>query len=241
MTAIKSLLPSKRYHPSVSFPPVPEVELRADVVRFCRLLHRKGYLAAGDGNVSVRLAPGRLLVTPSGTAKAFLSPEELVVVDEQGRLLEGTRKPSSELAMHLEVLRRRPDVQAVVHAHPPSCIALSLFHSPRLNDVLPEVILSLGRIEIAPYARPQTAELARAVAGPIERCDAIILERHGTLAAGRSVADAYFATERIEHAAHVLWLAHAIGRPLPLPEQEARELRRNHANERDARAARLAR
>ncbi|MHB8419506.1 MAG: class II aldolase/adducin family protein [Myxococcales bacterium] len=209
-----------------------EAERRAQVIRFCGLLHDKGFLAANDGNVSVRLCRDRLLVTPSGTAKAFLTPEDLLVVDGEGRLLEGAGKPTSELAMHLEVLRRRPDVQAVVHAHPPTCIALTLVRHPRLDDVLPEVILGLGRIEVVPYARPQSEALARALSDRIAASDAVILERHGTLTVGRSVAEAYFLTERLEHAAHVLWLAHALGRPAALPEHEARELRRTHDRER---------
>ncbi len=194
------------------------------MVRFCRLLHQKGFLAANDGNVSVRLGEGRILVTPTGAAKAFLSEEELVVVDGEGRQLSGSGRPSGELPMHLEALRRRPDVEAVVHAHPPTCIALSLVRSPRLNDVLPEVILSLGRIEVVPYARPQTEELASALAGRIDVSDALILERHGTLSVGKSVADAYFGTERLEHAAQVLWMAHALGRPSGLPDAQLRDL-----------------
>ncbi len=214
---------------SVRFPPRPsEGESRAAIVQFCRLLHQKGFLSANDGNVSVRLGGGRILVTPTGVAKAFIAPEDLIVVDEEGRKVAGARSATSELPMHLEVLRRRPDVEAVVHAHPPTSIALSLVRSPRLNDVLPEVILSLGRIEVVPYARPGTEALARSLAGRIERSDALILERHGTIAAGRSVADAYFLTERLEHAAEVLWRAHALGRPLPLPEAEARALLSAH-------------
>ncbi len=214
-----------------------EDELRQDVVRFCQLLHQKGFLAANDGNVSVRLGGGRILVTPTGTAKAFLAPDELVVVDEKGQKIGGLGEPTGELPMHLEVLHRRPDVEAVVHAHPPMCIALSLVRSPRLNDVLPEVMLSLGQIDVVPYARPQTEALARSLAGRIERCDALILERHGTIAVGVSVAEAYFRTERIEHAAQVLWLAHALGRPLPLAEPEARALREAHARGRHIRTA----
>ncbi len=209
-----------------------EAELRTDVVRFCRLLHQKGYLAANDGNVSVRLGD-RFLITPSGAAKAFLATGDLLIVDAEGRVQEGWGRPTSELSMHLEAMRRWPRIQAIVHAHPPSCIALSLVRHPRLDDVLPEVMLSLGRIEVVPYARPQSEELARSVAQRFERSDALILERHGTVTAGRSLAEAYFLTERLEHAAHVLWLAHALGRPTPLPEPEARALRKAHADGRD--------
>ena len=213
-----------------------EAELRGDIVRFCKLLHEKGFLAANDGNVSARLEDGRILVTPTGVAKAFLDPDELAIVDEGGEWLEGRLPPTGELPMHLEILKRRPDIGVVVHAHPPTCIALSLTRNPRLNGVLPEVILSLGTIEIVPYARPQTEALARALAGRIDHSDAMILERHGTVTVGRSVAEAYFRTERLEHAAQVLWLAHALGRPSPLPDPEVRALLAAHADARTPRA-----
>jgi L-fuculose-phosphate aldolase len=200
-----------------------EPELREQIVRFCQLLHQKGYLAANDGNISVRLCQHRLLVTPTGVPKAFLNPDELVVVDNDGQVLSGG-KPSGELSMHLHALRGRPDMEAVVHAHPPTSIALTLFRHLRINGVLPEVTLSIGEIEIVPYARPLTEELACAVEEATRRHDAVILERHGTVTLGKTVSDAYARTERLEHAAQVLWLAHAIGRPPGLPEHEARTL-----------------
>jgi L-fuculose-phosphate aldolase len=204
----------------------PEVErtARAEIVHFCKLLHDKNYLAANDGNVSFRLCSHRVLITPTGVPKAFMRPEDLLVVDVRGNSVSGTGKPSGELAMHLAALRARPDAAAVVHAHPPTCIALTLIRHLRLNDVLPEVILSVGRLEIVPYARPLTEALAEAVASSLKSAEAVILERHGTVTLGRAVSEAYARTERLEHAAHVLWLAHAIGRPVPLPDHEARRL-----------------
>ncbi len=216
-----------------------EALLREEVIRFCRLLHAKGWLAAADGNLSVRLAPDRVLVTPSAVPKAFLTPEDLVVVDGQGRLLEGSRPPTTELPMHLEALRVRPDVRAVVHAHPPTCIALSLVKDAVLDGVLPEVILDVGRLAIVPYARPGTVELADAISRELAARDAVILERHGSLSVGATLLDAYALTERLEHAAQVLWMAHAIGRPTRLSAAEADALESLHARNRDARTARV--
>jgi len=125
--------------------------------------------------------------------------------------------------MHLEAMRNRPDIRAVVHAHPPVSIAMSLSRK-KLNGFLPEVTLSVGRLQVVPYERPLSLKLARAVASALDNADAVILERHGTLAVGRDVAEAYARTERIEHAAHVLWLAHALGGPRPLEEGELRAL-----------------
>ncbi|MFZ5439511.1 MAG: class II aldolase/adducin family protein [Myxococcota bacterium] len=206
---------------------------RRDVVKACQWLHQKGFLAAYDGNVSVRLDDDRVLVTPSGVHKGFLEPGDLVEVDLTGRKLSGPGAPTGELAMHLEAYRRRPDARAVVHAHPPVCIAMSLGARP-LNGFLPEVTLSIGRFTVVPYARPLTDELARAVGQALTDTDAVILERHGTVAVGKDVAEAYAFTERLEHAAHVLWLAHALGNPRPLDESELRALENLYARRRAA-------
>ncbi len=204
--------------------PTADRQAREEILRTCRMLHDKGYLAANDGNVSVRLCKRRVLVTPTGVAKAFLEPDDLIVVDMEGQQLSGAGTPSGELAMHLHALSVRPDAKAVVHAHPPICIALTLHRHLRLNDVLPEVILSLGRIEVVPYARPLTEALARAAAEALQGADGVLLARHGTVTVGRSLAHAYAATERLEHAAHVLWVAYTLGRPTALPDHEARRL-----------------
>ncbi|MBI3184044.1 MAG: class II aldolase/adducin family protein [Myxococcales bacterium] len=201
-----------------------ELDVKEQVVAYCQLLHQKGYLAATDGNVSVRLGPGRILITPTGVHKGFLRPEELIVIDDGGRVVEGRGAPSGEVAMHLTALRLRPDRPVVMHAHPPTCIALSLFKNLRLNGVLPEVILSVGRITVVPYARPISQALGESLVGFVEKGDALILERHGTLTLGRSVHDAYALVERLEHAAQVLHRAHLLGRPPLLPDHEARAL-----------------
>jgi L-fuculose-phosphate aldolase len=217
-----------------------ELQKRRAVVRFMKRLHARNLLAANDGNISVRLDGLRVLVTASGGHKAFMKPEELVEVDLEGNVLSGTRKPTGELAMHLEVMRRRPEIQAVVHAHPPTCIALSVVERQSLNGILPEVILSTGEVPIVPYARPVSKAMADALDPFIDDHDALILERHGTLALGRTLLDAYALTERMEHAAEVLYRAHAFGRIRLLPRSEERELKELYERNR-AETARLAR
>lgn len=202
-----------------------EHALREDIVRHCKLLHQRGYLAANDGNVSARLDANRVLVTPSGVHKGFLEPGDLVVVDLQGRKLSGNGKPTGEIALHLRALAQRPEAQAVVHAHPPLAIAMSLTKK-KLDGILPEVTLSLGRLQVIPYARPLSDDLARAVAAGLEHSDAVIMERHGTVAVGRNVAEAYGQTERIEHACQVLWSAYSLNAPRPVDEAEQRALLR---------------
>lgn len=203
--------------------PSMERALREDVVRFCRMLHARGYLAANDGNVSTRLEGDRVLVTPSGVHKGFLEPDDLVVVDLEGRQLSGKGKPTGELALHLRAYAKRPTAKAVVHAHPPVAIAMSLTKK-RLDGVLPEVTLSIGSLQVVPYKRPLTDALAVAVADALGRADAVIMERHGTVAVGADLAEAYGKTERVEHAAQVLWSAYALGGVRPVPESEQRAL-----------------
>lgn len=208
-----------------------EHALREDIVRHCRLLHQRGYLAANDGNVSSRLDGNRILVTPSGVHKGFLEPGDLIVVDLKGNKLSGSREPTGELALHLRALAQRPEATAVVHAHPPLAIAMSLTKK-KLDGILPEVTLSLGRLQVVPYARPLTDDLAKAVAAALEHSDAVILERHGTVAVGRTVAEAYGQTERIEHASQVLWSAYALAAPRPVDEAEQRALLRMYESSR---------
>ena len=202
-----------------------EQALREDIVRHCRLLHQRGYLAANDGNVSARLDANRVLVTPSGVHKGFLEPGDLIVVDLAGKQLSGTRAPTGELSLHLRALAQRPDCHAVVHAHPPLAIAMSLTRK-KLDGILPEVTLSVGRLHVVPYRRPLTDELARAVAATLAKSDALIMERHGTVAVGKDLAQAYGLTERLEHACQVLWSAYSISTPRPLAASEQRALLR---------------
>ena len=205
---------------------------RGEVIRVCRLMHERRLVAAFDGNVSFRLGAGRFLVTPSGVHKGFLRPEHLVVVDGDGKVIEGSGSASSEISMHLAVMKCRPDANAVVHAHAPSAVAMSLLRHPQLNGVLSEVSLAFGELQVLPYERPGTVELADVVAAGLEKHDIVILERHGTVAVGRSLEEAYAFTEGLEHAAHILWMAHCVQRPSRLGDGEMRALGEIHARTR---------
>ncbi len=214
--------------------PTAEPELRREIVEICKQLHAQGYLAAADGNVSARLPNGRILVTPSGIPKAFLDPEELILLEPDGTPLPGQLTPTGELPMHLAALNARPEMKVVVHAHPPTAIAMSLFKHLKLDDILPEVILSCGRLVVVSYARPLTEALARGVSHALSNADAVILERHGTVTLGTTLLEAFARTERLEHACEILWRAHSIARPTSLPEQEASTLRRLYERTRAA-------
>lgn len=203
---------------------IAELEDMCALVAAGRRLYDKGLIAGADGNLSLRLAHDRVLVTPSGAHKGFLSCHGLSLVDLEGRHLKGG-KPTTEWPLHLAVLKARPEMKAVVHAHAPSCVAMTLVRHPQLDGVIPEVTTAIGGFCVVPYETPGSEALARTAARAFEKYDAIVMERHGTLAVGRTIEEACGRTESLEHAAHILWMTHCLGRPQRLPEKEQRALR----------------
>jgi L-fuculose-phosphate aldolase len=202
-----------------------EAALRRKMVDVCRTLHARDLIGAGEGNVSCRLGVGRLLVTPAGASKARLRPEDLVVVDLAGAKLRGRGRPSSELRMHLAAYAARPDVQAAVHAHPLTAVALTVAGLPAPNHVMPEASVVLGEVVVAPFATPGTEEVPRALAPLLARHDVVLLERHGALALGRTLDEALDRLETLERVARVALLARLAGRCEPLgPEAVAKVL-----------------
>jgi L-fuculose-phosphate aldolase len=203
---------------------------REEIVRVCRLLHEKGYVTATDGNVSVRLSKNRILSTPSGFSKGFLAPEQLVVTDLEGKKIlthepaSRSLEPTSELLMHLEAYRQRPDIGAVIHAHPPICVALSIAGISLAKCLLPEVVVTLGLIPTAEYATPSSIEGPQAIRNLIANHDALIIQRHGTLTVGKDPLDAYLKLEKVEHLAHVTLILRQLGRETPLPPAEVAKL-----------------
>jgi L-fuculose-phosphate aldolase len=193
-----------------------EAGLRRDVVEACRRLHDRDLIGAAEGNVSVRLAGERFLVTPSGANKARLSPPDLVVVGADGRVRAGAGRASTELRMHLAVYAARPDVGAVVHAHPVTAIAFTVAGLPPPNDLVPEAAVTLGEIAIAPFATPGTDEVPASLAPFLASHDVILLERHGALALGPTLAEALDRMETLERVARVALAARLLGRCEPL-------------------------
>jgi L-fuculose-phosphate aldolase len=200
-------------------------QLKQDIVRICRMLHRKNYLAATDGNVSVRLGD-RVLITPSGVNKGLMEADQVITVDLDGSVIAGAGQPSSEIRMHLLAYELRPDVQAVVHAHLPYATACTLAGISLLEPILPEVVITLGGIPTAPYATPGSAEVPEAIREFIKEYDAILLSRHGAMTVGREVTDAYNKMEKLEHTARVVLAARLQGQLPPLPVSEVEKLRR---------------
>ncbi len=203
-----------------------EMDLKQEIVCICRMLHRKNYLAATDGNVSVRLGEDRLLTTPSGVHKGLMEADQIITVDLQGRVLAGEGRPTSEIRMHLLAYELRPEVAAVVHAHLPYATACTLAGIDLLEPILPEVVITLGGIPTAPYATPGTEEVPAAIRDYLRQYDAILLSRHGAMTVGWDVRDAYNKMEKLEHTARVVLAARLQGVLSPLPEAEAEKLRR---------------
>lgn len=203
-----------------------ETTLRAEVVRICRLTWERGYSAGSDGNASVRLGARRLLVTPTGTHKGLLSPGDIVRTDLGGRPLPGERAcPSGEIALHVAVYERRPDVLAILHAHPPAAVACSLAGVDLGEPVVPESVLALGDLPTVPYATPTTSDLPAAVAPLLGQRRGLVLSRHGTLTVGPDLLTAFCRLEAIEHTARILCLARALGPVQPLATAEVARLR----------------
>jgi len=201
-----------------------EEQLRAEIVEVGRRMYARGYVASNDGNISARLDDRRFLTTPTAVSKGYMTPDMMVIVDDGGNRLVGERKASSELKMHLEIYRNRPDVNAVVHAHPPLATGFAVAGIPLTRAVLAEVITTLGSIPIAEYATPSTAELPEAVRKYIKAHDGILLANHGAVTCGDSVTSAYHKMETIEHFAKISLVARLLGRENLISRDEVERL-----------------
>jgi L-fuculose-phosphate aldolase len=207
-----------------------ENSLREEIVEVGRLLYGRGLIVATDGNISARLDQDLILITPSGLCKGLMKPDQLITIDLAGRKIgPGTAanqhlKPTSETAMHLEVYKQRSDVVAVVHAHPPYAIALSIAGISLADCMLPEAIVFLGLTPTTPYATPSSEENARAIREVITGHDALVLQRHGSLTVGDSPLNAYYRTETLEQIARITFMLHQLGGGQPLPSFQVEKL-----------------
>lgn len=196
-----------------------EKQLRQEIVQVGRLMYDKDLICGIDGNISARLDGQFLLITPSGLPKGLLTAEQLLVVDLDGRPRDDQPSalgPTSELPMHLEAYRRRPDIQAVVHAHPPLAVALSIAGISMSLNVLPEALLMVGQVPTAPYALPSSEENAAAIRTLIADHNALILARHGSLTVGDTPMQAFLRLEAVEQNARILFLLAQLGGGDPL-------------------------
>lgn len=188
------------------------IAIRREIVTVCRRLWERGLIAGPDGNVSVRLAPDRILVTPAGMSKVDVQPDDLVEVGADGRHLRGTRRASSELAVHLRIYGGRADVGAVVHAHPPVATGFAVAGEGFASCILPEIIFQLGWVPLVPYETPGTEALARQFDPFIPTHDAFLMANHGAVTAGPSLSIAHQRMESLEHTARILLTSRLLGR-----------------------------
>jgi len=201
-----------------------ERQHRLAIVEFGRLLHGNGYVAATDGNLSVRLDENRLLVTPTYMSKGRMKPSDLVIVDNDGNRIEGKRNVSSEIGMHLLIYRLRPDVQGIVHAHPPTATGFAASGLDLNQPLVCEVVVGLGEIPLARYGAPGTPELAEALEPLVPAHDAILMANHGVVTYGSTLENAYMKMETVEHFAQIALVTHLLGRQQPLGSVELEKL-----------------
>jgi L-fuculose-phosphate aldolase len=201
-----------------------ESELRQEIVAIGKLMYEKGWVAANDGNISVRLDSSRVLCTPTRVSKGMMTPADMIVVDLSGRKLAGERECTSEIAMHLTIYSLRPDVISVVHAHPPVATGFAVAGRALDQALLPEVVVSLGSIPLAPYGLPGTPALSQAILPYVSGYDALLLANHGAVAYGPSLREAFFKLETLEHFARIALIAEMLGGAKVLPRRDVEKL-----------------
>ncbi len=207
-----------------------EDEVRQEIIQVCHMLWKQGLVVAMDGNVSARLGEDRFLCTPSGFSKGLLHADQLIVVDWDAEPV-GPRtaanqnlRPSSEVLLHLEAYKQRPGIGAVVHAHPPTAVALSILGAEIAPCYLPDVVLGLGIVPTSDYATPSSAEGAQVISELIKRCDALVLRRHGSVTVGLTPLEAYLRLEKLEQVAQITKTVMQLGGGALLPAVEMERL-----------------
>jgi L-fuculose-phosphate aldolase len=197
---------------------------RNDIVAVGKRMYDRGYIASNDGNISARLSQDRILITPTGVSKGFMKPEDLIVIDYNGKVISGSKKPSSESMMHLQVYKDRPDVNSVCHSHPPYATGFAVAGIPLDKCVLPEVIIVLGGIPLIEYGTPGTEEFYKPVLPLIKDYDAFLLANHGALTVGKDVVNAFHKMETLEHFAHIAFVAQQLGHLNTLNKDQVQKL-----------------
>jgi L-fuculose-phosphate aldolase len=200
-------------------------EIRREICAAGKQLYKKGFIAATDGNISVRLMNDRLLISPGGFALEALTPEDPVYLNFEGEVLSGKNRPSSELPMHLEIYRQRADVCAIVHAHPPLATAFTVAGVSLAEPVLPEIVAVYGSIPTAAYGTPSTMENAEVIREPIRKHDIVVLDHHGAVTVGQDLTGALQKMEKLELTAKTLLTAQQLGQIKPLNEEQVLKLR----------------
>lgn len=198
--------------------------VKQDIVEVGKRMYNREFVASNDGNISVRVAEDELIITPTGVSKGYMTQDDMIKVDMDGNVISGSKKPSSEIKMHLAVYKNRPDVTAVCHAHPQKATAFAVARQVCKDIALPEVVFSIGNVALSEYATPTTEELPRSIEKLIRTTDAILLSNHGALTVGTDVFDAYYKMETLEHFAGIILYARQLGGERGLDPDQVKEL-----------------
>jgi len=202
---------------------IGDIFYKKEIVKVGKLLYQKNYIASNDGNLSIRVG-NKIFITPTCMSKGFMSVNDIVEVDLEGKILRGYNKPTSEILMHLTVYQQRPDINAVCHAHPVYSTAFASTGKALDKRVLPEVIISLDKIPLVKYGTPGTKNLSKNLLPFIKKYDAVLLQNHGVLTFGSDLMNAYFKMETVEHFAQICFLSSQIGKLKELPKSEIQKL-----------------
>jgi len=207
-----------------------ESQIRHDICEVCRRIWVKNMVAANDGNVSVRISENEVLITPTGVSKGFIFPDQLLKVDFQGNKISGELNQSTESKMHLRVYQRRPDIKAVVHAHPPAATGFAIAGIALDRCVLPEIVLTMGTIPLVEYGTPSTQEIPDNLEKYLPDHDAFLLENHGALTIGPDIYAAYFKMEALELYSQILLNAYQLGNINVISEEQYKKLQQVRKN-----------
>lgn len=203
-----------------------ELEIKKEMCEIGKRVYDRGMVAANDGNFSVKLNDNEFLCTPTGVSKGFMTPEYICKVDAKGNVIQANEgfKPSSEIKMHMRVYEQRPDVNAVVHAHPLYATSYAIAGIPLTQPIMPEAVISLGSVPIAKYGTPSTEEIPDAIEEYLQSFDAVLLENHGALSYSDSLLAAYHKMESVEFYARLLYQSTMLGGPKELNETQVESL-----------------
>lgn len=201
-------------------------ELKDQICDVCHKMWQLGWVAANDGNVSVKLPDGSFYATPTGISKSFITPDKLVRINEKGEVLEGLPgyKPSSEIKMHLRCYREREDVGAVVHAHPPTATGFAVAGKSLDEYSMIETVIAIGSIPLTPYGTPSTEEVPEAITPYLQEHDVMLLQNHGALTVGCDLITAYYRMETLELFAKISLNAHLLGGAQEIPKPQIDKL-----------------
>ena len=203
-----------------------EFELKKTIIDIGKRLWTRGFVAANDGNISVKINDNEILTTPTGVSKGTMTQDMIIKMTMDGKVVSSSKKyrPSSEVKMHIEVYQQRDDIKSVIHAHPPYCTSFAVANIPLNKCVLPEAILTLGAVPIAPYGTPSTREIPDSIKPHLQNSDALLLANHGALTLGQDLTTAYHRMETLEHTAYIVYLSIGLGNVNIIPSHEVDKL-----------------